>query len=251
MNPRNTFRKTIFALLRIFKSHHILLYLIGAVISFFLFLPASADSSDSAVVKKVFDGDTILVSIHGSEEKVRLIGVDAPEKNHPLKPVQFYSKEAELFLKQLVDGESVSLEYDWQKRDKYGRLLAYVFLEDGRLVNAEIIKEGYGFAYLEYPFQRSGKFKRYEDQARISEKGLWRDQGRDEWEWLILMGRKPFKAYEMAGELWGMEYNGYIKLRLKSDELLSELSKLRMWIHEYHKDDLKVVLLENGWIEKK
>jgi micrococcal nuclease len=227
------------------------LYLVSTVASLSLFLSASADPGDPAVVEKVFDGDTILVSILGTKEKVRLIGVDTPEKNHPLKPVQFFSKEAKLFLEQLAGGQSVLLEYERQKRDKYGRLLAYVFLEGGRLVNAEIIKEGFGFVYLKYPFQRSDEFKRYEEQARKGEKGLWRNQGRDEWEWLIMRHRKPFKVYEMAANLWGMEFDGLLKLRLDNDELLLELANLRIWIHEYRKDDLRKVLFKNGWIEKK
>ena len=123
-------------------------------------------------------------------------------------------------------------------------------MEDNRLVNAEIIKEGYGFALVTYPFRRLEEFRRYEEQARKKGKGLWKNQGLDEWDWLVSIDRKPFKVYEMAGALWGVEYQGYIKLRLSHRELISELSNLKIWIYEYHEDNLKEVLLNNGWKAK-
>jgi endonuclease YncB( thermonuclease family) len=85
-------------------------------------------------------------------ERVRLIGVDTPETVHPNKPVERFGKEASAFTTKLVQGKRVRMEYDWQRTDKYGRTLGYVYLEDGRFVNAEIIKQGYGFAYVTYPF---------------------------------------------------------------------------------------------------
>ena len=73
----------------------------------------------------------------------------------------------------MVEGKKVRLEYDWQKRDKYGRLLGYVYLEDGTFLNAEIIKQGYGFAYTRFPFKYLEDFRKYEREARESNKGLW------------------------------------------------------------------------------
>src|SRR4030066_595806 len=80
---------------------------------------------------RVIDGDTIVVTIGGQEEKVRLIGVDTPETVHPNKPVEYFGKEASEFTRRMVEGKQVSLEYDWQRKDKYGRTLAYVYLKDG------------------------------------------------------------------------------------------------------------------------
>ncbi len=65
------------------------------------------------------------------------------------------------------------LEFDWQKRDKYGRLLAYVYLPDGTFLNAEIIKQGYGFAYTKYPFKYLEEFRMYEKESRENGRGLW------------------------------------------------------------------------------
>ena len=104
-------------------------------------------------------------------ERVRLIGVDTPETKHPQKPVQYFGREAYLFTKQMIDGKEARFEFERQKRDRYGRLLAYVYLLDGTFLNAEIIKQGYGFAYTRFPFKYMGEFRRYEREARENRKG--------------------------------------------------------------------------------
>jgi len=124
---------------------------------------------------RVIDGDTLVVDIDGKQEKVRLIGVDTPETVHPSKPVEYFGKEASAFTKKLAAGQGVRLEYDQQKRDRYGRLLAYVYLEDGTFLNAELIKQGYGFAYTRFPFRYMEEFRRYEKEARESRRGLWKN----------------------------------------------------------------------------
>lgn len=109
------------------------------------------------VCTRVIDGDTIVVSIDGRLETVRLIGVDTPEtKRGPAEPG---GPEASEFTRKMVEGQRVRLEYDKQLRGKYGRLLAYVYLEDGTFLNAEIIQQGYGRAYLKYPFKYKEMFR--------------------------------------------------------------------------------------------
>lgn len=122
-------------------------------------------------VIRVVDGDTIVLD---GNEKIRLIGVDTPETVHPQKPVEYFGKEASAFTKKMVEGKQVRLEYDWQRQDKYGRTLAYVFLEDGTFINAEIIKQGYGFAYTKYPFKYLEEFRKYEKEAKENNRGLWK-----------------------------------------------------------------------------
>ncbi len=133
-------------------------------------------SSDAEAIYcvRVVDGDTIDVNIRGKKERVRLIGVDTPETKHPKKPVQRFGKEAYLFTKEIVEKKEVRLEFDQQRRDKYGRLLAYVYLMDGTFLNAEIIKQGYGFAYTRYPFKYLEEFRGYEREARENKRGLWK-----------------------------------------------------------------------------
>jgi micrococcal nuclease len=122
------------------------------------------------IVKKVIDGDTLLLT---NGEYVRLIGVDTPETKHPEKPVEYFGEEAYRFTKRMVEEKEVRLEYDQTRRDKYGRLLAYVYLVDGTFLNAEIIKQGYGFAYTKYPFKYLEGFRRHEREAREKKRGLW------------------------------------------------------------------------------
>ena len=133
-------------------------------------------------VVRVVDGDTVILLIHGKKTSVRLIGVDTPETVHPRKPVQYYGREASLFLKNLLRGEEVYIEQRGKvdEFDRYGRLLAYLYrAPDGLFVNLEIVRQGYGHAYTRFPFQYMDLFRFYERKARSDEKGLW-DLDREE-----------------------------------------------------------------------
>ena len=121
-------------------------------------------------MKRVIDGDTLLLR---NGERVRLIGADIPETKHPQKPVQRFGREAYLSTKRMVEGKEVSLEYDWQRRDRYGLLLAYVYPTDGTFLNAVIIKQGFGFAYTKYPFKYLEELRMRERGARENGRGLW------------------------------------------------------------------------------
>jgi len=92
--------------------------------------------------------------------------------------VQYFGKEASALTRRMVEGKRVRLEFDQANaarghKDRYGRTLAYAFLEDGTLLNAEIIKQGYGDAYTQFPFSRMEDFRRFEREAREQERGLW------------------------------------------------------------------------------
>lgn len=73
----------------------------------------------------------------------------------------------------MAEEKRVLLEYDWQRRDKYGRTVAYVYLEDDRFLNAEIIRQGYGFAYTQFLFKHLEEFRKLEQEAREAGRGLW------------------------------------------------------------------------------
>jgi micrococcal nuclease len=97
----------------------------------------------AAQVVRVIDGDTIVVSIGGLNQTVRYIGVDTPETVHPTRPVECYGPEASIRNKALVEGQTVYLERDITETDRFGRLLRYIWLANGTLVNLELVAGGY------------------------------------------------------------------------------------------------------------
>lgn len=128
-------------------------------------------------VDKVVDGDTIYVSLNGLKQKVRLIGVNTPESVDPRKKVECFGKEASLFLKNLILDKNVYLEDDPSQgdKDKYGRILRYVYLDD-LLVNKEIIEKGFGYEYTyQTPYRYKNIFELAEENARENKIGLWAD----------------------------------------------------------------------------
>ena len=128
-------------------------------------------------VVEFVDGDTIAVDMSGHKETIRFIGVDTPETHDPRKVVQCFGVAAAGFTKNLIGNNNVRLASDplSTNRDRYNRLLRYVYLPNGTLVNAEIIKQGYGFAYLSFPFTKTDEFHTYELQAQAANRGLWKD----------------------------------------------------------------------------
>jgi micrococcal nuclease len=145
---------------------------------------------------RVIDGDTIVLD---GEETVRLLGIDTPEMDHPNDSVRQFAQEAKDYVKSLVLDRNVRLEYEWERRDEYGRTLAYVFLPDGRLLNAEIIRNGYGFVYTRKVYSRTEEFRGLEGDAREAGVGLW---GRQEFDESLDV---PLITWEEAGEHYGMD----------------------------------------------
>jgi micrococcal nuclease len=133
-------------------------------------LASAQNLSASGQVQRVIDGDTLVVAGIGT---VRLIGVDTPETVDPRKAVQFYGLEASAFTKRLAEGRTVRLEFEGSRKDRYDRTRAYVYLEDGALLNADVIREGYGFVYTLAPFSRLEEFRALERAARTAGRGLW------------------------------------------------------------------------------
>jgi micrococcal nuclease len=127
-------------------------------------------------VIKVVDGDTIDVSIDGKTERIRLIGINTPETVDPRKTVECFGKEASDKAKSILSGKKVFLEADITQgeRDKYNRLLRYVFLEDGTNFNLQMIKDGYAYEdTYEVPYKYQLEFKAAQKYAQENLKGLW------------------------------------------------------------------------------
>ncbi len=141
-----------------------------------------ASQGDSAVVQvvRVIDGNTIQVCcVFGDRVKVRYIGVDTPETHHPMRGVEPYGMEAAEANRKLVDGKKVRLEFDVEQFDKYGRTLAYVYLEDGTFVNAWLVKNGYAMVMTVPPnVKHQELFLKLQAEARGAGRGLWESQSR-------------------------------------------------------------------------
>jgi micrococcal nuclease len=132
-------------------------------------LPPSA----RVFVTRVVDGDTVEVQIGGREEDVRYIGVDTPETVKPGAPVDCFGPQASDFNHRLVEQKRVRLVFGEERRDVYGRLLAYVYLE-GRFVNAELVRRGLARTLTIPPNDRyAGRFKRLQTAAARAGRGLW------------------------------------------------------------------------------
>lgn len=128
------------------------------------------------VVEKIVDGDTFWVN-DGSPKgmKVRLIGVDAPESRKTFKKeIGYFGLEAKNYLKNLLHDKNVRLEYDLQKKDRFGRTLAYVFLQNGTFINACLVKNGYAMIMTVPPNVKYAEyFLKLQKEARQNKRGLW------------------------------------------------------------------------------
>jgi micrococcal nuclease len=155
---------------------------------------------ETGVVTKVFDGDTVEVTASGTDYKVRLIGVDTPEAwpsnkltrdarrtRRDEETIMALGRKATAFTRELCEGKPCRLEYDPANvlddhRDTFGRLLAFLYVT-GRggeevLVNAAIIREGYGHAMTRYAFdeEKKERFRQLQREAREAGAGLWADE---------------------------------------------------------------------------
>ena len=139
-------------------------------------------------VSRVIDGDTIVLN---DGERVRLIGIDTPESRYSKKlqrdsghtgkdyqTIIAMGKKATEFTRRIADKKRVTLEFDIEKRDRYGRLLAYVYLPDGKMLNAEILRQGYGQLYTFQPnIKYVDLFIKVQAEARSNDRGLWENNG--------------------------------------------------------------------------
>jgi micrococcal nuclease len=121
------------------------------------------------------DGDTIAVNMNGHSEKVRFVGVDTPETHKPNTPVQCYGPAAAAYTKATIGHQRVRLVSDplSTDRDRYGRLLRYVYLPDGTDLNEQLIITGHGFYYPYFPFTKNQRFAADQQQAMSVHRGLW------------------------------------------------------------------------------
>ncbi len=162
--------------------------LVSAVLSLGIkkaILSQSPGAGPSLYVKRVVDGDTLILS---NGERVRLIGIDTPElhfsgkllrdasrSHRDIKTIRELGRKASRFTREACLRRKVRLEFDAQKRDRYGRTLAYVYLDDGTFLNAEILRQGYGQIMTIPPnVKHADLFLKMERDARHNKRGLWK-----------------------------------------------------------------------------
>ncbi len=159
------------------RSSPVLVLLLAVVAGFVAQKVVGDDDGDpsTARVIRVVDGDTIVADVEGREERVRYIGVDTPESVKPGTPVQCYAKKASARNRALVEGRRVRLVTDAEERDRYGRLLAYVYRQDdGAFVNAALVREGFATPLTIPPnVAHEAQFATLAREARRAGRGLW------------------------------------------------------------------------------
>jgi micrococcal nuclease len=160
------------------RSGHLLLLLL---FTYALLLSGCSNDSvsaspNSATVKDVVDGDTIDIAIGGNTERVRLIGINTPETKHPTKGVECFGPEASAYAKQLLPaGTALRVERDVEARDKYGRLLLYVYIANSNVfVNLDLVMNGYARPMVFEPnTAHMADFAQAATQAELRNVGLW------------------------------------------------------------------------------
>lgn len=127
-------------------------------------------------IDRIIDGDTVDIVLNGEVTRVRLLGIDTPETVDPRKPVQCFGAEASQHLKDMLANQVVKVEGDDTQGevDKYGRMLAYLYLTDGTNVAEKMLRDGFAYEYTyDKPYELQKDFKNAEQAARDNESGLW------------------------------------------------------------------------------
>jgi endonuclease YncB( thermonuclease family) len=201
----------------------------------------------------VADGDTL--SLEGLET-VRLIGIDTPEKNHPTLPVQYMSKEASDFTEKICLGQKIRLEYDPydpDKRGNYGRVLGYVYLEDGTFLQEALIKKGLAIAYTKYPLDegRKAQFLAWEQEAKNRAIGLWKDDGLSEILWILAHKQPLLQVVKISKGEWEIGFGNWVLRPVRDGDIENHLALLYASIYEFSPRELQARLMKMHYKEQK
>lgn len=203
-----------------------------------------------ARVERVVDGDTLVVLVDGAEERVRLLGIDTPEMSRHDRRGEYLAAEATQCARELAQGRQVLLSGDPQRKDRddYGRLLRYVRLPDGRLLNAELLRRGYARVFTRYSFEREEEFLALEAGAREKGTGLWAGGGLAEIEWKLAQGHLPIRLHPTTSWSWAIECEGRIKTGVPAADLVRELGRLRRAVERGDPSGLPDRLRDEGYV---
>lgn len=179
-----------------------------------IFFALSLGASPSLLIKHVYDGDTVVLT---SGEKVRYLGIDAPEIGHNGQKSEFMALESKNYNLQTVRNRHVRLEFDEERKDRYGRLLAYVFLDNGEMVNALMVKKGLAFVLTNKPNMKFLPFLLDCQRKAMSEKaGIW-GKAPEEKE-AYYLGNRDSHRFHRPGCPLGKKISPYNLVRFKSPD---------------------------------
>jgi endonuclease YncB( thermonuclease family) len=221
-----------------------------AVLAFWLLSPPGIRAEERVKVVEIVDGDTIRVQDGREIRTVRLIGIDAPERSHPSRPKEFQADEAAGHLAFLCGGKTVLLERGDEDLDRYGRLLRYMILPppDGRLVNKEMVRQGYARIYRRFPFSREAEFSEAEEQARKEGKGVWREGGMAEARWAREQGTPAVEVLPLGGGKFAVVCGEMAKSGVGRDDLGKTVQDVLRLRTENSDRDFESAARESGFL---
>ena len=220
------------------------------VLAIGLLFPPAVLAQETGTVADVVDGDTLLVRTGEEALTVRLIGIDAPERSHPSRPKEFLAGEAAGYLSSLCKGKTVRMERGDEDVDRHGRLLRYVYLSppDSRLLNKEMVRQGYARVYRRFRFSREAEFSEAEGEARQEEKGIWQEKGMAEVRWLRQHGAQAVEVLPLSGERYAVVYGGMVKSGVRPDRLAKTVQDVLRWRAENSDREFENAARKGGFL---
>ncbi|RMG57395.1 MAG: hypothetical protein D6713_09755 [Deltaproteobacteria bacterium] len=225
------------------------LFLGAALLVILLSAPRHAKSGEKTLegfVVQVVDGDTILVSLSGRRVPVRLIGIDCPETGKNGAPSEFMADEARDFVREQVEGKRVTLTFDLEREDRYGRLLAYVYTPSGDCLNALLLKEGLALTMERFSFSRKKEFRALQEEARRKGKGLFSRSGIDAFAYTAKKF-SPLSIYPGPARTWFIRWGNLLLPFADGKSLAEEIERVRRYRREYGVK-AEEALLNEGYI---
>lgn len=203
---------------------------LALALTFFLLTAGYSSAQTWYTVKRVNDGDTIVLT---NGWRVRYIGIDAPEIDHENQKAQPYGYKAKSINKKLVLSQKIGLEFDEERHDRYGRLLAYIFLPDGSFLNSRMLENGLAFYLHRRPNVKYDKrLLQAQQEAMKTQKGLWRNWKEEQGRYI---GNQNSRRFHLATcpLAKNIKWKNRIIFSTKWDAFYAGYAPAKNCIHEY------------------
>jgi endonuclease YncB( thermonuclease family) len=201
-----------------------------AVMFFFLIAAGYSDAQSWYTVKWVNDGDTIVLT---NGWRVRYIGINAPEIDHENQKAEPYGYKARSFNKELILSQRIRLGFDKERHDRYGRLLAYIFLADGSFLNSRILENGLAFYLHRRPNMKyDNRLLKAQQEAMKSQKGLWRNWKKKQGRYI---GNQNSRRFHLATcpHAANIKWKNRTRFSTKWDAFYAGYAPAKNCIHEF------------------